>query len=138
LSREGGSTLLYLDSSSLVKLVSREAETLAMLALLEDRPQVASSALARVEVLRAVARAGLGRTGVKRAQEVLSRVSLIAVDDPILESATSLGPKSLRSLDAIHLATALSLLPDLEAVLCHDARLAAAAKRAGLSVLTPH
>lgn len=130
-------TLLYLDSSSLVKLVSREAETPAMLALLADRPQVASSALARVEVSRAVARAGLGRAAVRRGREVLARVALIAVDDPILDSAARLRPKGLRSLDAVHLATALSLLPDLEAVVCHDSRLGAAAKRAGLTVLTP-
>lgn len=129
--------LLYLDSSALVKLVAREAETAALLSLLEPRPEVASSALARVEVLRAVGRAGGSKKSRERAREVLSRVALVAVDDPILEAAATLGPADLRSLDAIHLATALALQPEIEAIVSYDSRLNAAAKALGLSVLTP-
>lgn len=129
--------LLYLDSSALVKLVAREAETAALLALLEPRPEVVSSALARVEVLRAVGRASRWEKQRARAGEVLSRVTLVAVDDPILEAAASLRPEDLRSLDAIHLATALALRPEAEALVSCDARLNAAAKALGLAVLTP-
>ena len=129
--------LLYLDSSALVKLVAREAETAALLSLLEPRPEVASSALARVEVLRLVGRAGGSKKSRERAREVLSRVALVAVDDPILEAAATLGPADLRSLDAIHLATALALQPEIEAIVSYDSRLNAAAKALGLSVLTP-
>ena len=129
--------LLYLDSSALVKLVARESETPALLSLLEPRPEVVSSALARVEVLRAVARAGGTPRSLERARRVLSRVVLVAVDDPILEAAAILEPNDLRSLDAIHLATALALRPEADAIVSYDGRLNAAANAAGFRVLTP-
>ncbi len=130
-------SVLYFDSSALVKLVAREPETPALLSLLEPRPEVVSSALARVEVLRAAARARATQRTLKRARAVLSRVVLVAVDDPILEAAATLDPADLRSLDAIHLATALSLRPEAEAIISYDARLNAAAEAVGLPVLTP-
>ena len=121
-------SLLYLDSSALVKLVAPEPETPALLSLLEPRPEVVSSALARVEVLRAVARAGGKKRDLARARRVLSRVALVAVDDPILEAAATLDPVDLRSLDAIHLATALSLRSEAEAIVSYDDRLNTAAR----------
>ena len=130
-------SLFYLDSSALVKLVAPEPETPALLSLLEPRPEVVSSALARVEVLRAAARAGGGKRARERARAVLERVVLVAVDDPILEAAAALGPVDLRSLDAIHLATALTLRREAEAIVSYDARLNAAAEALGLPVLTP-
>jgi len=130
-------SLLYLDSSALVKLVAREPETSALLSLLEPRPEVVSSALARVEVLRAVARAGKDQRTLERAQQVLSRLVLVAVDDPILDAAAAIEPVDLRSLDAIHLATALALRPDTEAIVSYDGRLNAAAEAAGLPVWAP-
>jgi len=130
-------SLLYLDSSALVKLVAREAETSALLSLLEARPEVASSALAQVEVLRAVRRAGGRKRDLDRAREVLSRVVLIAVDDSILEAAATLDPAALRSLDAIHLATALELRPESQAIVSYDDRLNAAAEAIGIPVLAP-
>jgi len=130
-------SLLYLDSSALVKVVAREAETPALLSLLEARPEVASSALAQVEVLRAVRRAGGRKRDLDRAREVLSRVVLIAVDDSILEAAATLDPAALRSLDAIHLATALELRPESQAIVSYDDRLNAAAEAIGIPVLAP-
>lgn len=130
-------SLLYLDSSALVKLVAHESETSALVSLLKPRPEVVSSALARVEVLRAVARADGRKRALERAREVLSRVVLVAVDDPILEAAASLDPPDLRSLDAIHLATALALGREAEAIVSYDGRLNAAAVAIGLSVLSP-
>ncbi len=130
-------SVLYLDSSALVKLVAPEPETTALLALLEPRPEVVSSALARVEVLRAVVRSGGRKRAIERARTVLSRVFLVAMDDPILEAAAALRPARLRSLDAIHLATALALRPDVETIVSYDDRLNAAARALELPVLTP-
>ena len=129
--------VLYLDSSALVKLVTREPETAALLSLLEPRPEVVSSVLARVEVLRAVARVRGSKRTFERARAVLSRVVLVAMDDPILEAASTVAPVDLRSLDAIHLATALTLRPEIEAIVSYDARLNEAAKAVGFPVLTP-
>lgn len=130
-------SLLYFDSSALVKLISREAETPSLFGILESGPGVVSSALARVEVTRAVARAG-GRAALReRASEVLSRVALVAIDDAILNAAAELGSADLRSLDAIHLATALALGPELESLVSYDLRLNTAAEAVGLQVLSP-
>ena len=130
-------SLLYLDSSALVKLVAPEPETPALLSLLEPRPEVVSSALARVEVLRAVARVGRTVETLERARGVLSRVVLVAMDGDILDGAASLQPAELRSLDAIHLATALTLRPEIDMFVSYDARLNTAAAVAGLQVVTP-
>jgi len=130
-------SLLYLDSSALVKLVAREPETSALLSLLEPRPEVVSSALVRVEVLRAVARTGRGSETLERARSVLSRVVLVAMDSWILDAATSLEPAELRSLDAIHLATALTLQPEADMFVSYDERLNTAAAGVGLQVVTP-
>lgn len=129
--------LLYFDSSALVKLVARERESPALFELLAPRPDVVSSALARVEVLRAVARAG-GRDGERqRAEAVLERLTLIAVDTMILRAASDVEPVSLRSLDAVHLASALALGDDLEEFVGYDRRLNHAARELGLPVSSP-
>lgn len=101
--------LLYLDTSAIVKLVLPEPETEELLRLLSDRPERVTSALARVEVLRAVRRAGEDGAVFRRAEEVLARLGLIEIGPAILNAAARLDPRRLRSLDAIHLATALSL-----------------------------
>ncbi len=129
--------LLYLDSSALVKLVVREPETAALLAVLRQHTDSVSSALARVEVLRAVARVTRSKTVRDRALAVLERVALVTIDDQILEAAAALPPTSLRSLDAIHLATVLELGPQLEALVCYDQRLCAAAGKLGLAIMSP-
>ena len=130
-------SLLYLDSSALVKLVAHEPETPALLSLLEPRPDVVSSALARLELLRAVARVGRASDSLERARGVLSRVVLVAMDREILDAASRLEPADLHSLDAIHLATALTLHPEAEMFVSYDERLNAAAAAAGLRIVTP-
>lgn len=130
-------TLLYLDSSALVKLVLPESETAALLSIFPRFAGVVSSALAEVEVHRAVWRVSSNPKTRQHAGEVLARVDLIEIDDPILNVASVLEPKTLRSLDALHLASALSLGPDLEALVTYDVRLAEAARDAGLEVLAP-
>ena len=67
----------------------------------------------------------------------MNAMALLPVDDAILEAAAGLEPRELRTLDALHLATALSLGDDLGVMLVYDVRLAAAAQRAGLNVVAP-
>jgi predicted nucleic acid-binding protein len=129
--------LLYLDSSALVKLVLPEPETGVLLELIADWPERISSWLARVEVLRAVQRAGEDGDVHRRAEEVVSRVGLLRIDAKILNAAARLEPSELRTLDAIHLATALSVGGHLGGVVTYDSRLAQAAECHGVSVLAP-
>lgn len=132
--REG---LLYLDTSAIVKLVLPEPETEELLHLLSDRPERVTSGLARVEVLRAVRRTGEDGAVFRRAEEVLARLGLIEIGTTILDAAARLEPRRLRSLDAIHLATALSLGEQLEGITTYDSRLAEAAEANGIAVLAP-
>lgn len=130
-------SLVYLDSSSLVKLVVHEDGTDALRALLETHPAAVSSALAVAEVRRAVARVSPRRSLADRARLVLDGVALLAVDLVVLEVAARLGPPALRTLDAIHVASALSLGDDLLAFVTHDDRQAEAARSARLPVVRP-
>ena len=129
--------VVYLDSSALVKLVVVEPESAALIEQLEGWPQRVSSALAMTELPRALDRAGFGAAARRRAREVLERMILVDVDRRILATAATLGPSSLRTLDAIHLATALAVREDLGAVVTYDRRLRAAAERVHLEVESP-
>lgn len=129
--------LVYLDSSALVKLVLPEPETSALEEAMREWPQVVSSVLARVEVPRAVARAGGGSVGRRRGAAVIARVGLIRVDDQVLDIAATLRPAELRSLDALHVATALSLGDDLDVLVAYDRRLEDAARAARIGVRSP-
>jgi predicted nucleic acid-binding protein len=128
---------LYLDSSALVKLVLPETETGVLLELIAGWPERISSSLARVEVLRAVWRAGEEDAVRRRAEEVVTRVGLLRISTSILNTAARLEPPELRTLDAIHLATALSVEEHLGAMVTYDTRLAQAAERHSVSVLAP-
>jgi predicted nucleic acid-binding protein len=130
-------SLVYLDSSALVKLVVREPESAALLDMLRQHRERASSALSMTEVPRALRRAGFGRPEIKRAHDVLRTVGLVDADRPILSAAAVLGPFTLRTLDAIHLATALALGDDLAGLVTYDRRLGEAAGRARVRVLAP-
>ena len=126
--------MLYLDSSAIVKLVVREPETDALVEVVRADPAVVSSALAVTEVVRAVARSGVSPS---RAEAVLDGIALIPIDEGILPAAGSLAPRDLRTLDAIHLASALSFGRDLEGLVTYDQRLAEAATGAGIDVRAP-
>ena len=128
--------MVYLDSSALVKLVVTEPETAALRRYLRAHPERVSSALARVEVCRALRRTGATEATLRRADQMLGRIALVAMDDPLLRAAAALSPSGLRSLDAVHLATALSL-DGLDAVATYDRRLDAAAAQTGLVVAAP-
>lgn len=130
------SGLLYLDSSALVKLIVAEPETPALLQFLTRWPYRVSSALARVEVLRAVKRTDAGPAIRRRATRVLARVALIRIDDPVLAAAARIAPPGVRTLDAIHVATARSL-DGLVGIVTYDTRLARAASGVRIKVWSP-
>lgn len=95
------------------------------------------SALCLVEVGRAVTRAGIGAEAATRVKAVLSSVELRRIDGEILSAASQLEPESLRTLDAIHLATALELSGELGELVAYDRRLLDAAARHGLPLASP-
>ena len=126
--------MLYLDSSAIVKLVAREPETPDLVEVLRADPAVISSALAWTEVIRAVRRV---RGRIARATEVLEGIALVPIDEGILRAAADLAPVGLRTLDAIHVATALSLGDDIASLVAYDRHLAEAAVAAGIRVIAP-
>ena len=128
---------LYLDSSALVKLVAPESESRALFDFIGGYMERISSVLARVEVHRAVRRAGGSLAERRRADRVLARVALVRIDDPLIVLASQLRPTDLRSLDAIHLATALSASDSIAGMVTYDDRLARAAASARLEVFRP-
>jgi len=130
------SSVLYLDSSAIVKLIFDEPETHALQRFLADRPSRFSSVVARVEVIRAARSVGDDLV-VGQAHDVLDGLDFIELDPQTIRRAASVEPRSVRTLDAIHLAAALSLEPDLAGIVVYDKRLAAAARAAGLAVWAP-
>jgi len=129
--------MIYVDTSALVKLVVQEAETAALQGWLKSQEGETffASQLARIELVRTVARAAPDR--IARARQVLLGLALLKLDDEIVEAAENLSPEILRSLDAIHLATANSLRTHVSAFVTYDFRLAQAAKTLGLNVHSP-
>ena len=127
---------IYLDSSALLKLIFEEAESTALTSFLAGHPRRVSSILARVEVLRTVGRVE-DPAVTREARALLARVHLIRPDDATLAAASGIGPSTLRTFDAMHLATALSLGHELAGMVVYDRRLADAAREAGLTVWAP-
>lgn len=125
----------YLDTSAFIKLVRSEPESRALRTELAPGEALVSSTLLLVEGRRAAAR--YGTVALSRARAALTTITLLPIDDATLETATNLEPAELRSLDALHLAAALSLGDDLARLYCYDARLCAAATELGLDVRQP-
>lgn len=125
----------YLDSSAIVRLAVEEPQSKALRSHLRRRTPLVSSALARAEVLRALLLEG--EAGLARGRAVLSRIDLIRVNDRILNAAGALMPPELRSLDAIHLASAQLLGSDLSQLVTYDERMLAAAQELGLTAAGP-
>ena len=130
-----GERATYLDSSALVKLAVREPESDALRTSIRRRRPLVSSALARTEVSRALL--PLGPEAVRRGQEVLSHIDLVRINDRVLSAAGAMLPEELRSLDAIHLATAAQLGTDLSRIVTYDERMADAARTLGWTVSSP-
>lgn len=125
---------MYLDASALVKLVVAERETRLLEVELASWPVRVSSVVVEVELRRAAFRE---REEVEHAETVVESLTLVQLDEGIRRAAGAAGSRVLRSLDAIHLATALSLGDDLGAFCCYDRRLLTDAEAAGLTVLSP-
>ena len=126
----------YLDASAIVKLVAPEPESAALRRFVQRRRQLyVSSALSRTEVARALLHLGPGMA--RRARDVLAGLELIRVSDRVLAVAGELQPPELRSLDAIHLATARELGSDVDRIVTYDERMARAAKQLGWVVAAP-
>jgi predicted nucleic acid-binding protein len=131
-------SLYYADTSAVIKLLVEESHSKAFAALYDAHADAewVSSALLRIEVIRTVARAMPAL--LPDARDLLSAFSMVAIDDDIVEGAMNEPDRGLRSLDAIHLATARVLSEDLDAIISYDDRLLKAATEAGLPVASPH
>jgi predicted nucleic acid-binding protein len=126
----------YVDSSALVKLIAQEPETAALEADLAARDGLLTSRLAVLECRRAARRVP-DRRLLQTADAVLEAVHLLDITAVILNVAAALDPPLLRSLDAIHVATALSVGDPTLEVLTYDTRCADAARANGLTVVQP-
>lgn len=125
----------YLDSSALVKLAVEEPESAELRRYLRRRRPLVSSSLARAEVTRALL--PLGETALRRGADVLNALELVRINDRILVAAGILRPHELRTLDAIHLATASSLGNDLARIVTYDERMTDSARTLGLACVAP-
>ena len=117
-----------------MKLAVEEDESKALVAAIEGHGPYVTSIVGEIETARVCRRAQVPPEQVEKLRDALT---IIALDEEVRRPATTIEPPILRTLDAIHLATALSLGADLEALVTYDLRLAAAAEGSGLSVLTP-
>ncbi len=126
--------MIYCDTSALVKLLKRETETDALEALLANQ-QVATSELARAELRRAVMR--YDPSLAPGVATLLASIHLVPLTTQLLDEAGALQPASLRSLDAIHLASALLLSVELTALITYDERMLEAAQALGVRVVAP-
>ena len=126
----------YIDTSAAAKFVLDEVESDALFGWLRaGQHTFVSSALTKVELLRFARRYGLD--AVERSVGFLRRCDLSPLADDLLDSASHIGPDALRSLDAIHLATALELRSQISGVVTYDHRLAEACALHGLEVVAP-
>lgn len=126
-------SIAYLDASAIVKLVLDEPDSLTMLRWYHESDRVATSRVGVIETRRAASR----RDGdPAQLAAVIDRLEVFELDDDIDQRASAIGPSSLRTLDAIHIATALSI-SSLGSFVTYDDRLAEAARNVGLPVVRP-
>jgi hypothetical protein len=124
----------YLDTSAFLKLLTQEHNSVAMRKWVISHDSLWSSQLLRTESVRAASRLGISNDNVETA---LESVSLILPSVATFYTAGHLSPHSLRSLDAIHLATALEMGEDLDGIVTYDERLITASRDASLQVVSP-
>lgn len=132
--------MIYLDTSALTKLLVAEAETAELrswlLAQTRQDSYMVTSALSRVELLRAIARQddpGLA----DRARFLLDGLDMLPVTDAVIAAAESIGPAGLRSLDAIHLASAAQIESELTSFVTYDHRLLEGCRDVGFETQSP-
>jgi predicted nucleic acid-binding protein len=126
----------YLDTSAFLKLLVAERESAALRDFLLRWPERVSATLLRTEAVRALRRAGYDKQ-VGAARRLFGTLRLIRVDEALLDHASELEPREMRSLDAIHLAAALTTGSDLGVFVTYDERLADAARERGITVTSP-
>jgi predicted nucleic acid-binding protein len=132
--------VIYLDSAAIIKLIRPELETAALIEWLAGHgsDSFVTSTLAEIEVPRALRHADPGR--LTAVPTVLARLNRIDMDAAVRATAAEYPDPMLRSLDAIHLASAQSLVLEgvhLTAFVTYDKRLLAAAEGIGLAVVAP-
>lgn len=127
--------MIYIDTSALLKLVHPESESAPLRSWLADHPDdLVSSALVRTETRRALLRND--PAALPNLPAVLSVIAQIPVSEAILDSAAMLPDPMLRSLHAIHLASAQAIAA-VTALLAYDKRLVDASRLAGFTVVSP-
>jgi predicted nucleic acid-binding protein len=132
--------VIYMDTSALTKLLIAEPETpelRAWLAVQSGQGEyAATSTLGRVELMRVVAR--FGEPGQsERARYLLDGLDILPLTEPVIALAETIGPPSLRTLDAIHLAAAAQIEQELTAVVTYDHRLLDGCREVGLTTASP-
>ena len=125
----------YFDASAILKLTLAERESLALIDYVSERDmRVATSVIAEVEVIRTLQRL---RVNQEERDSALRRIYLLSLDSDVRREATRIKPHQLRSLDAIHVATARSIGEETLEFITYDERMAAAARAHGLNVVQP-
>ncbi len=127
--------LVYLDTSAFTKLVAQEKESAALRRHLRSAPLRTSAMLLQTEALRAAAR--LSPAHLAAARQQLRGIAYIQMDRQLYGFAGALTPPEVRSLDALHIAAALTLSQDLAEFITYDDRMASAARLHGLPVVSP-
>ena len=134
--------ILYVDTSALLKLLVREAESTAIERELVQWPSLATSIVTEVELPRAIARAREDRPdavidGSLVLQGIMASAAIIPLSNDIVLAARNVPPVHVGALDAIHIASALSLDKKLAGVATYDNRMRDALDRAKVSVVAP-
>lgn len=130
------SEVFYLDASALMKLVREESQSAALENFLSDAA-VVSSEIALVELSRSARRISPDPSGMLQiVSRLIDSIALLELNRVILETASEIDVAGLRSLDAIHIASALTL-PDGDGFVTYDERQAAAARLSGIDVFAP-
>jgi len=126
---------VYVDTSALGRVLLGEPDAAVVIRALREFDQHIASRLLRIELRRLALREGL----LGHADQLLSGVALLPLDQAVLDAAETVQPYSVATLDAIHLVTALRLADEklIEAVMTYDIRLADGANEHGLSVVAP-
>lgn len=129
--------MIYLDSSALLKLLREEPESGALDTWLSERSELplVSSELAKTEVVRACRR--FRDPPIVAARTLLGALDLVPLTGIVVELADEIGKPEMRSLDAIHLASALVIGSDLSVFVAYDDPLLSAATAEGVEVTSP-
>lgn len=130
----------YFDTSALIKLLAPEIEsdalTIWMARQANEGESIGTSAIGRIELARASARMGDPDT-VSQAQYICEQVETIPLTEATTLLAETIGWPILRSLDAVHLASAVIVRDQITAFVSYDKRLLEAARAEGLPVVSP-